>query len=54
MKRDMDIIRALMLKLEALPVNGHAIPAVGPDDRLRFAREARQAAGASSAAPAVA
>lgn len=32
MKRDMDVIRALMLKLEALPINGHAIFAVGPDD----------------------
>ncbi len=32
MKRDMDLIRALMLKLEALPVNGHAVFAVGPHD----------------------
>lgn len=32
MKRDMDTIRALMLKLEALPVNGQTIFAVGPHD----------------------
>jgi hypothetical protein len=32
MKRDMDLIRALMLKLEALPVDGHSIFAVGADD----------------------
>ncbi|MCA1537510.1 DUF2513 domain-containing protein [Bradyrhizobium sp. NBAIM03] len=33
MKRDMDVIRGLMLKLEALPVNGHAILTVGPYDK---------------------
>jgi len=28
----MDLIRALMLKLEALPVDGHSIFAIGPSD----------------------
>jgi Hypothetical protein (DUF2513) len=32
MNRDMDLIRALMLKLEALPVDGHSIFAIGPAD----------------------
>ena len=32
MKRDMDLIRAMMLKLEALPVDGHSIFAIGPSD----------------------
>ena len=32
MNRDMDLIRALMLKLEALPVDGHSIFAIGPSD----------------------